>query len=136
MVRITPRQIFKTRWKSPSHHQFPIPLLGGEMPPPLSPLPLEYYLETLACLTFQSQLVELISTHFSVWLWTVTQFNTRKNEKWKKGAFRHREWVFNTHMKILNLNFKEWKCSQDYSLKGCWLVFYPNLCVGISLGFS
>ena len=36
--------------------------------------------KTLVCLTFLSWGVEIISTYFSVWLWTVTQFNTHQNE--------------------------------------------------------
>ena len=37
-------------------------------------------MKTLPYFIFQSQGVEIISTHFSVWLWSVTQFNTPKNE--------------------------------------------------------
>ena len=51
------------------------------------------------------------------------------------GAFGQKKWVFDNHMKILNLNFKEKKYSQGYNLKGCSLLFYPKLCVGMSLGF-
>ena len=35
--------------------------------------------KTLVCFTFQSRSLEIIFTHSSVWLWTVT-FNTPKNE--------------------------------------------------------
>ena len=44
------------------------------------PIPLMLFWKTLACFTFQSRVVEIISTYFSVWLWTVTQLNTPKNE--------------------------------------------------------
>ena len=83
MVKITPRQIFTTRWKSPSLHQnFPFPLLAEEIPPPPTHLlyPSDTIWKTLACFTYQSRGVEIISTHFSVWLRTVTQFNISKCE--------------------------------------------------------
>ena len=77
MVKITPKQIFSTQWKSSSLHQNPpFPRWQGRFPP----YPSNAIWKTLACFTFQSQGVEIISTHFSVWLWTVTQFNTSKNE--------------------------------------------------------
>ena len=56
--------------------KFSIPLLGGK----ISPYPSNAIWKTLACFTFQSQSLKIISTYFSVWLWTVTQFNTPKNE--------------------------------------------------------
>ena len=37
--------------------------------------------------TYQSRGVEIISTYFSVWLWTVTQFNTSKIEMPLKVLF-------------------------------------------------
>ena len=36
--------------------------------------------KTLTCFTFPTRVVELICTYFLVWLWTVIQFNTPKNE--------------------------------------------------------
>ena len=67
MVKITLRQIFITRRKSPSLHQnFSFP-------------PCNVIWKNLACFAFPSRAVEIISTHFSVWLWTVTHFNTPKN---------------------------------------------------------
>ena len=83
MVKITPRQIFITRWKSPSLHQnFPFPLLAEEIPPPPPTYlyPSDTIWKTLACFAYQSRGVEIISTHFSVWLRTVTQFNISKSE--------------------------------------------------------
>ena len=69
-MKIIARRIFTTQSKSHSLHQnFPFP-----------PYPSNAIWKTLACFTFQSQGVEIISTHFSVWLWSVTQFNTPKNE--------------------------------------------------------
>ena len=38
------------------------------------------FLRILACFIFQSRGVKTISTYFSVWLWTVTHFNTPKIE--------------------------------------------------------
>ena len=77
MVKITPKQIFSTQWKSSSLHQnLPFPRWQGRFPP----YPSNAIWKALACFTFQSQGVEIISTHFSVWLWSVTQFNTPKNE--------------------------------------------------------
>ena len=70
MVKIIARRIFTTQSKSHSLHQnFPFP-----------PYPSNAIWKTLACFTFQSQSLKIISTYFSVWLWTVTQFNTPKNE--------------------------------------------------------
>ena len=40
-----------------------------------------------------------------------------KNEMLLKAAFDHRNEFFISTWKLLNLNFKEWKYSQDYSLK-------------------
>ena len=72
MVKITLRQIFITRRKSPSLHQnFSFP-------------PCNVIWKNLACFAFPSRAVEIISTHFSVWLWTVTHFNTPKNEMFLK----------------------------------------------------
>ena len=78
MVKITPRQIFITQWKSPSLQQnFPFPPLGRQ----IAPYPSNAILEnSFACFTFQSTVVEIISTYFSVCLWTVIQLNTPKNE--------------------------------------------------------
>ena len=77
MVKITPRQIFTTQWKSPSLHQnFPFPSWEGRFPP----YPSNAIWKTLAGFTYQSRGVEIIATHFSVWLRTVTQFNISKNE--------------------------------------------------------
>ena len=72
MVKITLRQIFITRRKSPSLHQN------------FSFLPCNVIWKNLACFAFPSRAVEIISTHFSVWLWTVTHFNTPKNEMFLK----------------------------------------------------
>ena len=81
MTEITPKQIVTTRWKSLSFNQnFPFPVLGGE----ISLYPINAIWKTLACFTFQSWGVEINSTHFSVWLWTVTQFNTSKNDMFLK----------------------------------------------------
>ena len=79
MVKITPRQISATQWISKSLHQnFSFRCWEGKSPP--APYTTNTIWKTLACFTIHSQGVEIISTHFSVWLWTVTQFNTLKNE--------------------------------------------------------
>ena len=44
------------------------------------PYPSNDIWKTWACFSFSSRDVEIISTYFSVWLWTVTQFNTPKSE--------------------------------------------------------
>ena len=62
--------------KSLPSSKFPILPLGRE----ISPYPSNAIWKTLTCFTFQSRRVEIISAHFSVWLWNVTQFNTSKNE--------------------------------------------------------
>ena len=54
----------------------PIPSLGVEV---LS-YPSNVVCKTLACFTFESRGIEIVSAHFSVWLENVTQFNTPKNE--------------------------------------------------------
>ena len=77
MVKITHRQIFTTRWKSPSLHQnFPFPRWEERFPPYSA----NAFRKILVCFTYRSRGVEIISTHFRVWLWTVTQFNISKNE--------------------------------------------------------
>ena len=85
MVKIVPRQIFTTRWEIPSLHQnFLFPRREGRFHHYCS----NAIWKTLACFTYQSGGVEIISTYFSVWLWTVTQFNPSENEmSWKVFLF-------------------------------------------------
>ena len=82
--------------------------------------------KTLACFTFSTRSVEIISKYFLVWLWTATQFNTSKNEM----AFGHIEWVFNIQEEIPNLNLKEWKYYQDYSLKRVLITLLSKIVCG------
>ena len=72
----------------------------------------------------------IISTRFLVWPWTVSQFSTPKNEFFFKRVFGHRKCVFDTYMEILNLNFKEWKYSENYNMKKCWLLFLSKTVSG------
>ena len=77
MVKFTSTKIFNTQWKSPFRHQnFVFSRWEGRFPP----YPSIAIWKTVVCFAYQSRGVEIISTHFSVWLWTVTQFNTLKNE--------------------------------------------------------
>ena len=59
IVKITPQQIFINQFSS---------------------YLLNYIWKNMTCFIFPPQVVETTSTDFSVWLWTVTQFNTHKNE--------------------------------------------------------
>ena len=61
--------------------------------------------------------VEIISKYFIVWLWTATQHNTSKNEMSLKVLLVIWEWIFNIPLEIPNMNFEEWKYSQDKILK-------------------
>ena len=83
MAKITPRQIFTTQWISLFLHQnFSFTRWEGRFrPAPSSPLPF-LLLSGKLChvFTYQSRGVEIISTDFSAWLWTATQFNISKNE--------------------------------------------------------
>ena len=76
--------------------------------------------KTLVCFTSPTRGVEIISKYFLVWLWTATQFNT----------FGHRELVFNIHVEIPNLKFKEWKYSQDYRLKRVLITLLSKIVCG------
>ena len=66
--------------------KFPIPLPSPPTIPPshwdgrFLPYHFNAIWKTLACFTFSSRGVGIISTYFSVWLWIVTQFNTPKDE--------------------------------------------------------
>ena len=63
---------------------------------------------------------------------TVNCDSVYQSQKWNvlKGAFGHREWVFNIYVEIPNLNFKEWKYSQDCSLKRVLITFLSKLMCG------
>ena len=77
MVKITPETDFHHTMKKPlPSSKFYIPFLGGEICPYRS----NAISKTLACFIDQSRGVEIIFTHFSVWLRTVSQFNISKNE--------------------------------------------------------
>ena len=54
------------------------------------------------------------------------------SQRWNilKGAFGHRESVFNIHVEIPNLNFKEWKYSQDYRLKRVLITLLSKIVCG------
>ena len=125
MVKVTPQQIFTTRWKIPYPHQ-DLPnhsSLGREI---FSPTP--FMLFGKPWLTFPLRGVEIISTYFSIWLWISTQFNTPKNEMSLKVLLV----VGNG---FLISTWKYWITKNDSILrttawKGCWLLFYPKSCVG------
>ena len=68
--------------KSLPSPKFHIPLLHWDRR--FLPYPFNAIWKTLACFTFPSQGLEINSTYFSVWLWTVTQFNTPKIEIYLK----------------------------------------------------
>ena len=132
MVKITLRQIFTTRRKSPSFRQdFPFPRWEEKF----SIYPASAVCEILSCFTYRSGDVEIIFTHFSVWLWTVTQFNIPQNELSLNVLL-----VIGNGLLIPTLKYwlwiKESKYFQGFNLRECWLLFYPKLCVGVPLGFS
>ena len=118
--------------KNPPAAKFPIPSLWGM----ISPYPFHVISKTLTCFIFPSWGAEIFSTYFSVWLWTVTQFNTDKNEMFLKVLL------------IIGNGFliSSWKCwvwiskneriLRTTAWKGCWLLFYSEFCVGVSLYFS
>ena len=53
-----------------------------------------------------------------------------------KSALGHREWVLNIHVEVLNLNFREWKYSQDYNLKKVLITLLSRIVCELSLCFS
>ena len=114
----------KITWRKSSslHQNFPFPCWEGRF----IPYPCNVIWKTLASFTFQSRGIEIVSTHFSVWLWNMTHFNTPKNEMnfivllVIENGFLIPTW------KYWNWTFKEWNLSHDYSLKGCWLLFYQS----------
>ena len=115
MVQIIPQQIF--------NNQFSAYLLNDIW-------------KNMTCFIFHSQVVETISTDLSVWLWTVTQFNTHKNELFLKMLL-----VIENRLLITTWKYWIWISKNELSLsttawKGCWSLFYPKLCVDISLYFS
>ena len=133
MAEITPLRIFTTRWKNPYPHQnFPSPQLGGV----ISPYLFNAIWKALACFTWPSRGVEMISTYFSVWLWIATQFSTPKTVMSLKvfllieNGFlisTWKYWIWISKNKSI-LRITAWK--------GCWLLFYPKFCVGVLLCFS
>ena len=129
MVKIIPQQILTTQWKKPLHSpKCSIPPFHWDGR--FLPYPFNANWKTLACFNFLSRGVEIVSTYFSVWLWTVTLFNTPKSEMSLKVL-----------LIIANgILISTWKCwiwiSKNESIlrttawKGCWLLFYPKLSVG------
>ena len=81
------------------------------------PYPFNAIWKTLSCFTSPKWGVEIISKYFIVWLWTATQHNTSKNEMSLKVLLVIWEWIFNIPLEIPNMNFEEWKYSQDKILK-------------------
>ena len=116
MVKIIARRIFTTQSKSHSLHQnFPFP-----------PYPSNAIWKTLACFTFQSRGVEIISTQLSVWLWTVTQFNTPKNEMTLMVIFLK---IFSVWFSLFVLLFfcNSMPCSGSSTLHGVNPSFKKNV---------
>ena len=74
------------------HHPMKKELLSSKFPFPrwegrLLPYPYNAIWQKLECFIYQSRGVEIISSYSSVWLSTVTQFNTSKNERSLKVLF-------------------------------------------------
>ena len=100
------------------------------------PYPFNAIWKTLAYFTFPTRGVEIISKYFLVWLWTATQFNTPKNEMSLKVLLVIGNWFL-----IFTWKYRIWISKNESILritawKGCWLLFYPKLCVGVSLCFT
>ena len=92
--------------------------------------------KTLARFTFPTRSVEIISKYFLVWLWTATQFNTTKNEMSLKMLLV----IWNGFL-ISKRKYRIWISKNESIIritawKGCWLLFYPKLCVDVSLCFT
>ena len=129
MVKITPKQIFSTQWKSSSLRQnLPFPRWQGRFPP----YPSNAIWKSLACFTFQSQDVEIISTHFSLWLWAVTQFNTLENEMSLKvllviwngfliPTWKYSVWISKNESILRTTVWKDVDCS---SIQNCVWAFH------------
>ena len=72
MIKITPQQNLTIQWKEKPNQIYP-KFLGGNGRGNI-----------MECFTFPSWDVGIISTYFQVWLWTVTQTNTTRNEMFLK----------------------------------------------------
>ena len=131
MVKITPRKIFTYPIKkSLSSPDFFIPSLGGKI--------FLYFFnaiwKTLACFTIPPRGGEITSKYLSVWLWTVTHFNTPENQISVKlllvigNGFLISTWKYWISKNESILRTTAWKLY--------WLLFYPKLSVGVSLCFS
>ena len=132
VVKITSRQILTTRWKTLSPHQnFPSSHWQDRFPS----TPLMLFGKPWHILPFHHKGRNNF-TYFSVRLQTVTLFNTPKNEMSlnellvKVNGFLISTWKYwiwiSKNENVLST--KAWK--------GCWLLFYPKFCVGVSLNFS
>ena len=115
-----------------------IPVLTKIPPSPTSilPYPFNDIWKALACFTFPTRGVEITSKYFLVWLWNTTKFNTPKNEMSLKVLF-----VIGNGFLMSTWKYRIWISKNGSILKitawrGCWLLFYPKLCVGVSLCFS
>ena len=80
----------------------------------------------MACFIFPSRGVEIISIYFSIWLWTVAQFNTPRNKMSLKELL-----VIVNGFLIYRWKYIFWISKNENFLrttvwKGCWLLFYPN----------
>ena len=136
MVKITPQQIFTTQWKNSYPHQN----FQYNTPPPsflptgtgdFSPSPLMLFGKPWHVSPFH-----ITSIYLSVSLWIATQFNTPKNEMPLKVLLVIGNGFLISAVKIINLNFKEWKYSQDYSLMRALSTLLSKIVYGLSLCFN
>ena len=138
MVQITPQQIFTTRWKNPYPHQNFLPHPSPHWDGRFLPYPLNAIWKTLVRFAFPSQGVEIIShiSQFDCELQLGLTLKVWHLSFFIKIAFGHRKWVFNIHVEILNLNFKEWEYSQDCSLKWVLITLLSKIVCELLLCFS
>ena len=131
MVRITRWHILTTRWKSLSLHQnFPFPRSERRF----SSYPSNPIWRTLAYFTFHSWSVETNSTHFSVRLWTVTQFNAPKNEMSLKVLLVIWNWKYPRQNN--EFEFQRMKVFLGLQLERVLITLLSKIVCGLALGFS
>ena len=128
---------FNTQWKNscPYHNSHPPPPNGkGDFFP--TPLMVFGNLENPGVIHLSKTRYRNNFQIFLVWQWTETQFNTPKNEISLKFLLVIRNWFWISTWKYRIWISKNASILRITAWKGCWLLFYPKLCVGVSLCFT
>ena len=132
MVEITPQQIFTTWWKNLYPHQNFLPHPSPQWDGRFLPYPFNVVWKTLACLNFSSR----GRNNFHIFLSLTVNYDSVWHLSFLiEGTPGHRK-LFLYPRGNIELDFKEWKYSQDYSLKRALITLLSEIVCELSLCFS